>query len=507
MSGAGRIASPHNEAPHGRGGPHPLPVDPLTEKAQAALASVGSAIGLTAIKFIAGFMTGSLGILAEALHSLLDFFAAAVTWVSVKISGRPADDRHHYGHGKIENLSALVESLLLLATCGWIGFEAVERLTGAMPSPIPDSGWRIAIGVMVVSIVVDAYRARMLYRVARKHRSQALEADALHFSSDILSSIVVIIGLIGVKLGWPKADPIAALLVAAWVVVSAVRLIRDSIHGLMDTAPEKGNERVRDAVRLVPGVEDVSAVRLRQSGPDMFADVTLQVDRRLTVARAHIVADAVEEAVRGVYPGAQVQVHEEPVSTAASLATAGGPIREAFQSVAEEMQIPYHHLRLFEGPSGITAWVDVEFPATLSLAEARHRADSLEREIARRVPQLTVVVAHIDIDYSDLDRPSGRELTPDASPLGELRDFICSVPGVVGCHALFLQEIPPRADAAHGEEADGAMLLSAHVEMPADLTVAQSHQIAVAVERAVCERYPQVRRVHIHQQPPSRSPH
>ena len=189
--------------------------NPEHEKSAAALNSVAAAVFLTGIKVVVGLCSGSIGILAEAAHSGLDFIAALVTYIAVRTAGRPADAEHLYGHGKIENLSAMVETLLLLATCGWIIHEALQRLLSNSVQ-VEASVW--AFGVMAVSILVDLSRSRMLKRVAVKHRSQALEADALHFSTDVWSSAVVIIGLIGVRvaaavpaLGFlVKADAVAA---------------------------------------------------------------------------------------------------------------------------------------------------------------------------------------------------------------------------------------------------------------------------------------------------------
>jgi cation diffusion facilitator family transporter len=285
------------------------------EKRFVAGSSVAAAVLLTTMKVVVGFATGSIGILSEAAHSGLDLVAAVVTLWAVRTSAKPADRDHPYGHGKIENFSALFETGLLLATCAWIAYEAILRLVSAQVH-VEVTAW--AFGIMVVSIVVDVSRSRALARAARKHRSQALEADALHFSTDIWSSAVVLVGLACVWLAnrtgtlWlARADALAALGVAAIAVVVSMRLGKKSVDDLLDAAPRGLIERVAHAA-AVPDVVAVSQVRVRQAGPNTFADVVLQVDRGLGIQAAHAIADAAEEAIKAAVPGVDVVVHAEP---------------------------------------------------------------------------------------------------------------------------------------------------------------------------------------------------
>jgi cation diffusion facilitator family transporter len=287
------------------------------DKKSAALSSVGAAVFLTALKVAVGLWSGSIGILAEAAHSGLDFVAAVVTYLAVRASIRPADAEHHYGHGKIENLSAMVETVLLLVTCGWIIHEALARLT-AETVLVDASVW--AFSVMAISILVDISRSRMLNRVAVKHRSQALEADALHFSTDVWSSAVVILGLIGVKLAaivpqmhvLIKADAVAALIVAAIVVVVSLRLGMRTVQALLDAAPGGMAERVKAAVENVAGVHGCHAVRIRHSGPHYFVDLHVLLDGAQSLEAAHALTDRIEQKVRALLPEADVTVHPEP---------------------------------------------------------------------------------------------------------------------------------------------------------------------------------------------------
>jgi len=259
-----------------------------------------------------------LGILAEAAHSGLDLVAALMTLLAVRISGQPPDTTHRYGHGKVENLSALFETLLLLATCVWIVTEAVHRLRFHV-GQVEVNAWSFV--VMVTSIAIDASRSRLLYRVAKKFNSQALEADALHFRTDIWSSSVVIAGLIAVKtaewfpsLRWLRAgDAVAALGVSAIVVWVSVQLGRRTVDALLDAAPAGLERRIAEAVEAVPGVRGCHNIRLRPSGPSLFVDLHVLADGRLSLAQAHDLTEVIEAAIHGVAPGADVTVHAEPV--------------------------------------------------------------------------------------------------------------------------------------------------------------------------------------------------
>lgn len=289
------------------------------EKRAAALSSVVAAVGLTTFKIVVGISTGSLGILAEAAHSGLDLLAALMTFFAVRLSGKPADDQHLYGHGKIENLSALFETLLLLVTCVWIIYEAVQRLFFRHVE-IEVTFW--AFLVMAVSIAVDFTRSRVLYRAARKHNSQALEADALHFSTDIWSSSVVILGLIGVKVAelhpqWGilrQADAVAALVVALIVIYISLQLGGRAIQALLDAAPQGQVRAIQEAVERLPGVIDCHQVRVRYSGPQPFVDAHILVAPEMDFPEVHTLTEEVERIIQTLLPGADVTVHPEPAS-------------------------------------------------------------------------------------------------------------------------------------------------------------------------------------------------
>ncbi len=295
-------------------------IEAVKEKRSAALSSVAAAIGLTGMKLVVGLLTGSLGILSEAAHSGLDLVAALVTFLAVRVSDKPADDNHHYGHGKVENISALLETLLLLATCVWIIYEAIQRLFYRHVQ-VEASIW--AFLVMGISIVVDLTRSRILKQAAVKHKSQALEADALHFSTDIWSSSVVIVGLAGVKLAeWfpglqflHSADAVAALGVSMIVIYVSLQLGKRSIDGLLDTAPQGLVEQITQAVEMVRGVEDIHHIRVLPSGANVFIDAHVLVKGAISLEETHTLMDEVENVIHAIVPGADVTIHPEPLET------------------------------------------------------------------------------------------------------------------------------------------------------------------------------------------------
>src|SRR5246127_4541220 len=286
------------------------------EKRAVAGSSVLAALFITGGKIAVGITTGSLGILSEAAHSALDLIAAVLTYLSVGVSDKPADADHQYGHGKVENFSAFVETGLLLITCAWVIYEAILRLFFRHIDIEPSLA---AFGVMIFSMAVDWWRSRALGRIANKYDSQALEADALHFSTDIWSAGVVVLGLALVLVGrtynirWlADADPIAALFVAGVVISVSWRLARRTIDALLDAAPTGVRSQIYDAVSRVDGVLEVDRVRIRRAGNRYFADLAVGLARTVTFQRSGQLASAVSEAVHRVLPDADVTVQPLP---------------------------------------------------------------------------------------------------------------------------------------------------------------------------------------------------
>jgi cation diffusion facilitator family transporter len=279
------------------------------EKKRVALFSVIAAVFLTSFKLSVGLLTGSLGILSEALHSLLDLFAAIITYFSVRVSDKPADQQHNYGHGKIENFSALIETILLLITCIWIVYEAVGRLsTGA--THIEVNFWSYL--VVISSILIDYTRSRSLRRVARKYNSQALEADALHFSTDIWSSVVVLFGLICANFGYYFADSIAALGVACVVLVVCWQLGKKSVDVLLDAAPHEKIQLVKETLTGFSEVKHFHSLKIRTAGADTFVKVNVHLDPELNLRQVHEICDKIEFEIGNRIERSEVNIHAEP---------------------------------------------------------------------------------------------------------------------------------------------------------------------------------------------------
>ena len=363
-----------------------------SEKSKVAGTSVAAAVFLTGMKLVVGLLTGSLGILSEAAHSALDLGAAVMTLVAVKISGRPADDTHNYGHSKIEGLSAFLEVLLLLATCGWIIYEALHRIL-VRHAEIEVNIWSFA--VMAVSIIIDVSRSTALYRVAKRERSQALEADALHFSSDIWSSAVVIVGLIGYKFfHFMLADSIAALVVALLVVVVSVRLAIRTVDVLLDRAPRGMRQAIEAAVLQIPGVQRIETVRMRSAGAQTFVDMRLLIDAELQFVEAHRIAEAAERKVSELIPGADVVIHADPAQNASAEYDPKQKLSSLLQA-HRDMFSGYHDLSIIRHNDSYLVNMHIEMESDAHLSEVHKVCDHLERDIRQRLPGAKVTI-HVE---------------------------------------------------------------------------------------------------------------
>ena len=281
----------------------------VREKRRVALSSLLAAIFLVTIKLVVGLLTNSLGILSEALHSGLDMMAALITLMAVKVADKPADKDHSFGHGKFENLSALAETLLLLLTCIWIIYEAIDRLSTG-ETHIEVNFW--SYFVISLAIVIDYGRSRALYRVARKYNSQALEADALHFSTDIWSSAVVLLGLVAAQFGFFFADSVAALVVALIVIGVSVRLGKRAIENLLDKTPRETYEKVSSILGEIDEIDHYHDLRVRASGAETFVVLNIHVDPGITIEQAHEISHRVEDRITKAISRCHVHIHIEP---------------------------------------------------------------------------------------------------------------------------------------------------------------------------------------------------
>jgi cation diffusion facilitator family transporter len=457
------------------------------EKSWVALTSVAAAIFLTGIKLVVGIATGSLGILSEAAHSGLDLVAALVTYFAVRISGKPADEEHTYGHGKIENLSALFETLLLLVTCVWIIYEALQRLF-VKSVEIEATAWGFLI--MAGSIVIDISRSRALMRVAKKYDSQALEADALHFSTDVWSSSVVIGGLVFVWLAertgirWlANADAIAALGVAGIVIYVSLQLGMRTIRDLLDAVPPETHQAIRQAV-MVPGVLAVAQVRVRKAGPDAFADVTLEVEHNTSLERAHQIADDVEFAVQEIMPGADVVVHVEPQGSHVR----GVP--DLVRRTAARHNLSIHSVRLFDLGDTQRLEMHVEVRDSLSVSQAHEIVTELEDDLHAVLPQVDQVLTHVE-PASSLLEGEGAAIDEKRAVQTALDEIVSELTLECEFHDLEVRRI--------GDE----LFVSTHCYIEGETGLVSAHEITQDVENALRSKMPQLVRVLIHVEPRS----
>ena len=465
----------------------------MREKRSAALSSVLAAVVLTTLKLVVGLLTGSLGILAEAAHSGLDLVAALVTFFAVRLSDRPPDERHLYGHGKVENLSALVETLLLLVTCVWIIYEASERLFFKSVE-IEANFW--AFGVMAVSIVVDISRSRVLYKAARKHNSQALEADALHFSTDIWSSSVVIIGLALVWLsqrlgpGWAwlaKADAVAAFGVAVIVIYVSLQLGQRTVAALLDAAPVGLAERVAARASQVSGVLSVGPVRVREAGASVFVDLTVNVDRSASLEEAHQIATVVDDHVSTLFQRGDVVVHVDPVPRS------GESLPQTVSAIAARFGLRTHDVHAHEVRGCCFVDLHIEVPVELTLGQAHDQVSHVELAVRDELPQIMGIHSHIE----PIAAPVAPVVALSSEEEKELRAQIAAVtkeiPGLRGCNRLHIRPSPDGYD------------IALHCLADPDLPVAEAHRLADEVEMKLQTTIRGVRRVLVHVEPEGES--
>ncbi len=459
---------------------------PSHEKQSVALSSLFAATVLTGMKVVVGILTGSLGILSEAAHSGLDMVAAFVTYLSVRVSDKPADLDHPFGHGKIEHLSAFIETSLLLLTCGWIGVEAIRRLF-FLDVHVDPSPW--AIGVMLISITIDTFRSRALFRVARKFNSQALEADALHFSTDVYSSSVVILGLVLLyvaeanHIAWLRnADPVAALVVAGIVVYISMRLGKRTVDALVDAAPEGTSERIAVAVAGIPGVLDYGRIRVRQSGHRLFVDFQVTLESNIPFEHAQSVVKVVEAKVHELFPDADVAIRAAPREPPSE------DLVERIRSIAHRENFPIHDVTAFEVKGHVNVNLDLELHPGLRLDAAHAEASRLESEIKRELPQVGEVNIHIEPLLNRVE-PSGEARLARDVMEAKLLKIARETPGVLDCHAVDAHQV--------GQN----ILVSLHATFDPDLSLTRVHDITDELEFKFRKAFPKIFKVSIHAEP------
>ncbi|HYA94879.1 MAG TPA: cation-efflux pump [Terriglobales bacterium] len=454
------------------------------EKRGVALNSVLAAMAITVLKLVVGVSTGSLGILSEAAHSGLDLIAAAITLFSVRVSDKPADADHQYGHGKVENFSAFLETGLLLLTCVWIVYESIRRLFFHHVEIEPSLA---AFLVLLASMAVDAWRSRALRRVADKYDSQALQADALHFSTDIWSTGVVMLSLVLVALGhkfeigWLRdADPIAALFVAGVVVYVSSRLARQTVDALLDAAPTGVRGRIIGEVERVESVLGVDRVRIRRAGNRYFADLSVALRRNVTFQKSEQVAEDVAAAVHRVLPDADVMVHSIP------RAPRGENLFDRIRGVAARSNLNVHEVSVQDFGGFLHVEQHLELDEGMPLKEAHDLVTRLESDIRAEVPEISSILTHIEsepahVEATDEIRDPGLE--------GRLRRIADQFPEILDMHEIILKKA--------GEHVN----VSCHCTLPDTLPLSRVHDISTELEIRFKHEAPELYKVLIHTEP------
>lgn len=343
--------------------------------------------GLAVAKLVAGLLTGSIGILSEAVHSFTDFCATVITFFAVRLSDQPPDERHHYGHAKFESVAALAETGLLLATTIWIAYEAIHRLLTGQ-TEILLTWWAAAI--IIVSIVVDFFRSRALSRVAKATSSEALAADALNFSTDMWSSLAVLVGLAAAWLGHSAADSIAALIVAAVMMVAALRLGKRTFDTLLDAAPGGATEAIRKIVEGTDGVLSLVRLRIRPAGATLFTGVVVTVPRTMPVDDMIALRQKIGRDIKALFPNADVTVTADPV------ALDDESISERARLIAQRQGLAIHHLTVQRVGIRTAVSFDLEVDGKMTLETAHEKATALEAAIRRELGEDVEVESHIE---------------------------------------------------------------------------------------------------------------
>jgi len=450
------------------------------EKISIARNSVLAAVLLTGMKLAVGLWTGSLGILSEAAHSGLDLIAAAVTWFSVSVSDRPADADHPYGHSKIDNLSALVETLLLLLTCFWIIHEAVQRL---FFKHVVVEVNVYSFAVIIIAIIVDYTRGMALARTAKKTKSAALEADAMHFLSDIASSLMVLAGLAFTTWGYPKADAICSLGVAVMVSWICFQLGKKAIDALTDSAPIGQIEQVRLAAAAVPGVRNAYDVRMRHAGAKQFIDLKVCLQPNLSLGLVHELTENVEGALRSQFEGADVIVHAEP----------DGPVSEGMAETAFRLAqmrgINIHDLQVHRIGAGLQMDMHLEWPFETTLGEAHLAATALEQRLQELFPELAIVHSHLESGC--IECSIGRRDVTDSFPdeAARITGQARMVAGVSGVEKLLIAE------------SDGRWHISLTCLLDPGMALQAAHRVATEVEMLINAFSSRICSVSVHTEP------
>jgi cation diffusion facilitator family transporter len=456
-----------------------------SEKRSAAATSLIAALAITGLKVLVGIATGSLGILSEAAHSALDLIAATVTLFSVRVSDKPADADHQYGHEKVENFSAFIETGLLLATCLVILYEALKRLFFHHVEIEPTLA---AFLTLFFSMAVDFWRSRALGSIAAKYDSQALQADALHFSTDIWSSCVVALGLGLVLLGrkihaaWLlAADPVAALFVAGVIVFVSTRLARRTVDALLDAAPAGARSKIIKALESIEGLLEVDRVRIRRAGNRYFADVSVGLSRHVTFQRSGQLADEVTSTINQVLPNTDVVVHSIPRPASAE------NIFDRVRAVATRHNLNVHDVSVQDVDGALHVEQHLELDENLPLKVAHDRVSDMESEIRHEVPEIASILTHIESEPATIE--AVEQVARDARLHERLKKVSAQFPEILDTHDIEIRSVK------------GKVYVSCHCTFPDAMPLSRVHELSTELETRFKQEAPEIFRVLIHPEP------
>ncbi|MDP1709490.1 MAG: cation diffusion facilitator family transporter [Candidatus Komeilibacteria bacterium] len=451
-----------------------------SKKESVAMSSVLAGAALTITKLIVGVLTGSMGIISEAAHSLLDLGAAGLTYFAVHFGDQPADKTHTYGHGKIESVSALIETGLLFITSGWIIYEAIHRL---LSGNIEVEATWYAFAVMFFSIIIDISRSRALYKVAKKTKSQALEADALHFHSDIYSSSVVLIGLVCVAFNIKGADAVAAMVVAVFVSVAGWRLGKRTLDILLDAAPQGISDEAKEIALQVNGVIEVERIRVRPLGPNVFIEMVVHVSRKLSVASAHEITEQIKAKIIAKIPEADMLIHTKSVQLSGETAV------EAVQALAAKNNFTVHDVVVDSLDDKQFISYDLEVPDTFTVKEAHLASVTLEQEIKKDLGDDVEINSHIEPLKNDAILSSNVNPDEMEKVLDAINKTDKKVVDIANLHDILVRKI--------GEK----FLVSLHCQALAEMSIETVHNATSRFEYLARAEMPAIKRVVIHVEP------
>ncbi|KAB2848857.1 MAG: cation-efflux pump [Hyphomicrobiaceae bacterium] len=460
-----------------------LRVHLANRKERVALSSIAASAAITVAKLIAGVLSGSLALVSEAAHAFVDTGATILTYLAVRTASKPPDAEHHYGHGKFESLAALAETIVLFVLATIVVTQAAARLMTGMSEFEPT---KLAFAVLVLSIIVDLNRVRALRRVARETGSQALAADALHFASDMVGSVLVLVSFLAALMGFRYADPLAALGVALFIAIAGWRLGRRTIDTLLDKAPEGLADRIRQIVAATPGVVEVTQLRIRPGGTEMFAEVAVVVSRTLPLAHVAGLKSRIGEAVAKAHPEVTLTINTVP------RALDDETVLERVLITAAQLRTPVHHVTVQNLKDRLSVSVDIEVDGRMSLAAAHAKASKVESALRDELGPDTEVETHIEpLVVKHLE---GREAAEsEIKVIGNaLIEAARDIAGLEEVHDIRVRR-----------SADG-MVVNFHCRFTGSETVANVHKAVDNLEREVIARVPAIVRIIGHSEPMKR---